>query len=279
MLDHVKELGPQETFSDLWRNNYLQVTSKVTCQTIHRLNLEPYSCAMLKRRLKARKAGGDGEECEVLDRAMEYTRVVGAELVDMMTLVHEKVQALELQVPAQHTFGGDGLQDFIQDHQDCLECLEGQLGNLTTITNQTVERLLIYNESYRQNLCRVEEVNVGLLRRVVALEHGWGNPILVLDSSEPVPVPPPAGLGLGSVLVLINDVDDDWNQAITEDQVEAVGRRVIGEEGREWGIIGEEYEDGEDVGDVLCRIEARDWEIPRYPPVPGYNDPYIPDVQ
>ena len=91
MLDRVKNLCPKETFSDLWWDDYLQVTSKVACRTVHQLNLELYSHTLLKRGLKARKAGADGEECEVLDWAMEYAGVVGAELVDMMTLVHEKV--------------------------------------------------------------------------------------------------------------------------------------------------------------------------------------------
>ena len=68
---------------------------------------------MLKWGLKVRKAGADGEECEVLDQAMEYTSTVGVELVDMMMLVHGKVQALEPRVPAQYTFGGNGLQNFI----------------------------------------------------------------------------------------------------------------------------------------------------------------------
>ena len=68
---------------------------------------------MLKWGLKAKKAKGDREESELLDRAMEYTETVGVELADMMTLVHEKVWALEPRVPAQHTFGGDGLQNFI----------------------------------------------------------------------------------------------------------------------------------------------------------------------
>ena len=54
---------------------------------------------------------------------------------------------------------------------------------------------------------------------------------------------------------------------------------MIREEGREWGIVGEVYEEGEDIGDVFCRIEAQDQEVPRYPPVPGYDNPYIPDVQ
>ena len=45
---------------------------------------------------------------------MEYAGVVGAELADMLTAVNEKVKAIEPRVPAQHTFGGDGLQSFIQ---------------------------------------------------------------------------------------------------------------------------------------------------------------------
>ena len=68
---------------------------------------------MLARGLKARKADNDGEEYEGLKRAMEYMGVVGAKLVDMLTAVHEKVKALEPRVPTHHTFGGDGLQNFI----------------------------------------------------------------------------------------------------------------------------------------------------------------------
>ena len=160
-----------------------------------------------------------------------------------------------------------------------VERLEDQLSNLTTMMNQAVERLLICNELYCWDLCWVEEINVGLLRRVAALEHGQGNLIFILDSPELVPVPLPGRLGPGSVLIPIDDINDDQNQAVVEDQAEAAGRRVIGEEGREWGIVGEEYEDGEDIGDVLHRIEAQDQKVPRYPPVPGYDDPYIPDVQ
>ena len=66
---------------------------------------------------------------------------------------------------------------------------------------------------------------------------------------------------------------------MAEDQAEGVVRRVTIEEGRVFGIVGEEYEDGEDITDVLCRVEAWDQEIPRYPPVPGYNNPFIPDIQ
>ena len=143
MLDWIKDLGPEETFSNLWRDNFLQTTSKVACQTIHWLNLELYSHTLIKRGLKARKAEYDREECETLERAMEYAGTVGAELVDMLTAVHKKVQALEPWVPAQHTFGGDGLQNFIHDHQDQLERMEGQLGDLTMMMNQVVKRLMI----------------------------------------------------------------------------------------------------------------------------------------
>ena len=96
-------LGPEETFSDLWRDDYLQVTSKIAHQTLHWLNLEPYSCAVLEQGLQARKVKDDGEECETLERVMEYTGIVRVEVLDMLTAVHEKVWALEPRVPMQHT--------------------------------------------------------------------------------------------------------------------------------------------------------------------------------
>ena len=61
--------------SDLWRDDFLQATSKVTCRTMRWLNLEPYSQAVFAQGLKARKAEDDGEEYEGLERAMEYTGV------------------------------------------------------------------------------------------------------------------------------------------------------------------------------------------------------------
>ena len=96
MLDQIKDLSPEETFSDLWRDDFLQVMSKVAHRTVHWLNLKLYSCAVLKQGLKVRKAKDNREECKVLERAMEYTGTVGVELADMQTAVHEKVQALEL---------------------------------------------------------------------------------------------------------------------------------------------------------------------------------------
>ena len=51
------------------------------------------------------------------------------------------------------------------------------------------------------------------------------------------------------------------------------------EQAGEWGLEGEEYVEGETMEDVLRRVEARDQEVPRYPPVPRYDDPFVPDVQ
>ena len=99
----------------------------------------------------------------------------------------------------------------------------------------------------------MEGINAELLRQVLALEHGRGNPIMVLDSPELVPIPPPRILGPGSMLVEINDgVDDEWNQVVMEDQVEGVvRRRVTIEEGGVFGVVGELYEEGEDIMDIL----------------------------
>ena len=76
-------------------------------------------------------------------------------------------------------------------------------------------------------------------------------------------------------------MDDEQNQAIMEDQAEGVvRRRVMIKEGGVFRIVRELYEDGEDIMDILRRVEAWDQEIPRYPPAPRYDDlNYIPDVQ
>ena len=104
---------------------------------------------------------------------------------------------------------------------------------------------------------------------------------MVLDSPEALPVRPPFVLGPGSVLIPIDNVDDEQNQMIAEDQARIVeGRlRMTAEQVGEWGLEGEEYEEGETMEDVLRRVEARDQEVPRYPPVPGYDDPYVLDIQ
>ena len=68
---------------------------------------------------------------------------------------------------------------------------------------------------------------------------------------------------------------------IAEDQaqIEEGRQRLTAEQVGEWGLEGEEYVEGETMEDVLHRVEARDQEVPRYPPVPGYNDPFVLDVQ
>ena len=163
------------------------------------------------RGLESRTEVDDGEENEVLDRAIEYAEAVGVEVVDMLTVVHEKVKALEPQVPAQHTFGGDGLQNFIRNHQDRLEHIKGQLGDLMTMVDHAIHHQDITLELYHWDLWQVERLNSKLLVQVAALEHGQSNPIRI-NSPEPIPVPPPGGLGPGSVLVEIEDgVDDEWN--------------------------------------------------------------------
>ena len=99
-----------------------------------------------------RKGEDDGEECEALDWAMEYAGTVGVEVTDMLMTIHEKVHALEPQVPTQHTFGGDDLQNFIRNHQDRLENLEHQIENLMMMMNEAVTRLQVREECNRWDL-------------------------------------------------------------------------------------------------------------------------------
>ena len=138
MLEQAQNIREGETFSDLWRDDFLLVTGKVAHRSLCRLGLEPYSCSVLKRGLKVRSATTDRENNEGLDRAMEYTGVVGVELVEMLASINLRLLAIEPRMPAQHTFGGNGLQNFICDHQDHMEWLEDQLGDLITMMEHTI---------------------------------------------------------------------------------------------------------------------------------------------
>ena len=89
------------------------------------------------------------------------------------------------------------------------------------------------NESYHQDLHRVERLNGELLVWVMALEATWDHLIIIPDSPPLILIPAPGG----NLLVEINDgTDDAVAQAIAEDQAEGVvRRRVMIEEG---GVFG-----------------------------------------
>ena len=150
--------------------------------------------------------------------------MVGVELVDILVSINPRVEELVPHVPMQHTFRGNGLQNFICNHQDHLEQLEDQLSNLVTMTENVVGRLSVANKSYHQDLHQVEWLNSELLVWVAALEHSWGNPIIIPDSLLPILIP----ASRSQLLVEIdNRVDDEVVQVITEDQAEGRERRRV----------------------------------------------------
>ena len=146
------------------------VTGKVAHHSLHCLGLEPYSQMIFKWGLKTKGSATDRENNNVLDRAMQYTGVVGVELVDMLVSVNSKAEAITPHVLTQYMFGGDSLQNFIQDHQDHLEQLEDQLSDLTMMTEHVIWRQDLTLESYCWVLYQVEALNTQLLMQVMALE-------------------------------------------------------------------------------------------------------------
>ena len=188
--------------------------AKVGHCSLHRLGLKPYSQAIFRWSLKARKAESNREGNEILDRAMEYARVVGVELADMLASINLKVKNLVPQVPAQHVFGGDRLWNFIHDYQDCLEHLEGQFQDLVTMMENMVGRLSVASESYCQDLCQVERLNSELLVQVTALEATQDHLIVIPDSPPPIPIPAP---GENLLVEIDNGTDNAAVQVIAED--------------------------------------------------------------
>ena len=94
MFERCHNIRENETFSDLWWDDFLQVMARVGYRSLCHLGLEPYSQAVFKWGLKARNVEADREENTTLDRAMEYARVVGVELADMLVSVNSKVEEL-----------------------------------------------------------------------------------------------------------------------------------------------------------------------------------------
>ena len=94
MFEYCQNIRENETFSNLWQDNFLQATARVDCHSLHHLGLKPYSRVIFKWGLKARSAEIDREENTTLDRAMEYARVVGVELANMLASVNSKVEEL-----------------------------------------------------------------------------------------------------------------------------------------------------------------------------------------
>ena len=140
-----------------------------------------------------------------------------------------------------------------------------------------VGQLSIVNESYCQDLRRVERLNSQLMMWATALEGHQDNLIEASDSPPPILILAP---GRNLLVEIVDGTNNDVAQAIIEDRAEVGVRRVTAREGGVFRITGEIYKEGEDIMDVLCRVETWDQKIPRYPEAPPYNDlNYIPDRQ
>ena len=205
-------------FSNLWQDDFLQVTSKVRWQALRTIRVEPYTWALLKHGLKARAELRNVERNKTLDRVMEYVGTIGVEIADMLASVNLRVEELAPHMPVQHTFGGNGLHQFIGDHQDHLEQLEDQLSDLIMMTEQLVIELHLTVEAYHWDLCWVERLNGELLIRVMVLEGHQGNLIKIPDIPPLILIP---ALGGNLLVEIVNRTDNDMVQVVVEDQVEA----------------------------------------------------------
>lgn len=194
----IRRVSSEETFEDLFRDDFLQAAGSVERRALRRLdNITPYCRSVLRRGLRARQEQGTGMGAGV-DYAMEYAGVVGGMVMGLLADFNERI-------PAGHTFGGDGLRDFIGDHQNRLEegeanvdALCGEMARMRTSLEHVVEsnRILVEdNRAFFACINMLVGAQQTLYERVTALEGTRENPIEIPDDEEPVPVPPPVGAG------------------------------------------------------------------------------------
>lgn len=217
-------MSSEETFADLFRDDYLQVVSRVERQALCCLdNMTPYCRSVLKRGLCARQEHGTGMGAGI-DYSMEYMGIVGGMMMGLMAEMNDWI-------PAGHTFGGDGLRDFISDHQTRLEegeanmdALRGEMAWMRTSLEQVEAMnwiLIKDNQAFFASINMLLGAQQAIYEWVTALEGTRDNPIEVPDSLRPIPIPPPAEEGQ---LVEIKEVEgeDERVQAWVEDMAWAV---------------------------------------------------------
>ena len=159
-----------------------------------------------------------------IDYSMEYMGIVGGMMMGLMAEMNDWI-------PAGHTFGGDGLRNFISDHQTRLEegeanmdALRGEMAWMRTSLEQVEAMnwiLIKDNQAFFASINMLLGAQQAIYEWVTALEGTRDNPIEVPDSPRPIPIPPPAEEGQ---LVEIKEVEgeDERVQAWVEDMAWAV---------------------------------------------------------
>lgn len=92
-----QSLGEDETFNNLYRDDFIQATAKIRRHALCHIELEPYPQALIKWSLKIR-SNPDLEGNQSIDQVMEYTSTVRAMILEQVAWVNNHV-------PDDETFG------------------------------------------------------------------------------------------------------------------------------------------------------------------------------
>jgi len=82
------EVWLEEEFEDLYRDDFIRVSGRVSRRKLDRLETGPYQRALLRRGVTT-KVDVEDERILVLQQAMEYAGSVGTMVMDKLAYVHE----------------------------------------------------------------------------------------------------------------------------------------------------------------------------------------------
>ena len=187
------------TFDNLWNADFVLVATCVSCRQLSRLEISPYQEALLARGVRRRHWGQalDGR----MEQVMGYASAVGMVLMDEMvgvcgraeerfTSIRMDIGKLEMELLKAWDWSAR-----VQDQIDGLETHVCQLEASRRVMREDMDEMM-------RNMNGLLELNWQMISDILQLRmglvHGWGNPIMVDDSSKedvvdtaPVPVPQP----------------------------------------------------------------------------------------
>ena len=94
MFERGRAEGEDDTFNDLFKKDFIEVTAMKACRKMRAMRIDPYPDAIIRQGLHKKEHRETAEP--VLEEAMMYTAVVGMEMMEGLAMTSDVVDRMVL---------------------------------------------------------------------------------------------------------------------------------------------------------------------------------------
>ena len=213
------EVWPEEGFEDLYQDDFIRASGRVSQRKLDRLETGPYQQAVLRRGITT-KVDVEDERIPVLQQAMEYAGSVGTMVIDELAYVYERTERGMGQAMNGIEREVTRVDEAVVEHTTLIAEVQGDVENLIAGDRRRIN----VEDALQMEVMGLRHLVSQLLRQVTALEGRQEHPIEVEDDLEeeeessedkaPVPVPAP---GVVYQLVPIEDLEEEEEEEEIEE--------------------------------------------------------------